>query len=151
MNIKEQLINLITPVLTAENYELVDLHYLREHGRWVVRLFVDRPGGVNLDDCGRLSDKFGLILDRDNILFASYVLEISSPGLDRPLKNERDFLRNINRWVKVKYKVPVDGQYTIFGQLIKYADNKVFIKPSPETEVAIAMDNIALIKIEPKI
>ena len=83
-------------------FDLVDLEYVKENAEWYLRVFIDRRGGIGIDDCERFSKEFSKILDREDFIAQSYILEISSPGLDRPLKTESDFLRYEGEAVDVK-------------------------------------------------
>lgn len=96
-------------VLSQEAVELVDLEYVHESGRWVLRFFLDKPGGVTLQDCEYMSDRIGAMLDMTDLLPRSYVLEVSSPGVDRVLRKDGDFLRFLGHRVKVRLRRPMEG------------------------------------------
>ena len=108
---------LIEPILDEMDYELVDIEYLSERGRWILRIYVDKEGGVTLDDCARVSKEIGDLIDVKDIVEHEYVLEVSSPGLNRPLKRERDFLWALGKKVKIKMANPVKGQRNFVGYL----------------------------------
>jgi ribosome maturation factor RimP len=102
------------PLCTSLGFELVDLEYLREGPNWVLRVFIDRPGGIVLDDCSNLSNALGVALDVEEGLGAlmreeAYSLEVSSPGIERPLKKPSDFQRFSGKKVKVKTYAPLPG------------------------------------------
>jgi len=103
--------------LAQDAYELVDMKYLEEGGRWILRFFVDKHGGVTLDDCQRISEKVGSILDATDMMTHSYCLEVSSPGVDRILKKAKDFKRFSGQRVKVRLKTAVDGRRRFQGYL----------------------------------
>jgi len=105
------------PILDEKDFELVDVEYLSEHGTWVLRIYVDKEGGITLDECGLLSREIGELIDVKDILQHEYVLEVSSPGLDRPLKKERDFLGSIGKKIKIKMLEPVNGRRNFTGYL----------------------------------
>jgi hypothetical protein len=90
--------------------ELVDIEYRREPVGWVLRLTIDKGGGVTLDDCTRVSQEIGRSLDVEDVIPNPYHLEVSSPGLDRPLKNERDFIRFSDRRIRVKTMDPMENK-----------------------------------------
>src|SRR3989338_4650369 len=92
----------VEPILAQEAVELVDLQFGSEGGRRVLRFFVDKTGGIKLDDCEYLSHRIGAILDSADVIPGGYVLEVSSPGMDRVLKKERDFLRYVGHRAKVR-------------------------------------------------
>jgi ribosome maturation factor RimP len=108
---------LISPILSDEGMELVDLDYGREATGWVLRLYIDKEEGVTLDDCATISRQVGRILDVENPITTPYALEVSSPGLRRPLKTEKDFMKYLNRFIKVKTHTPIEKQRNFKGQL----------------------------------
>ena len=95
---------LVEPLIDEMGFELVDIEYLSERGRWVLRIYADKKGGITLDDCARVSRELGDFIDVKDVIQHEYVLEVSSPGLNRPLKKEKDFLRAVGKKVKVKSK-----------------------------------------------
>ena len=113
---------LIEPVMEEMGFELVDIEYLMERGRWVLRVYADKEGGIMLDDCAQVSREIGDLMDGKDQLEHPYVLEVSSPGLDRPLKKEKDFLRAIGKKVKVRTAAPVEGQQNFTGYLRHFQD-----------------------------
>jgi len=92
---------IIEPIIQEENAELVEIAYRREAGSQVLRLLVDKEGGIQLSDCARLNERIGRVLDEANIIQESYVIEVDSPGIDRPFKTKRDYERAIGRLVRV--------------------------------------------------
>ncbi|MDE2290485.1 MAG: ribosome maturation factor RimP [Elusimicrobia bacterium] len=104
-------------VLALEAAELVDVRYVNEGGRWVLRLFIDRPGGVTIDDCERVSGRVGAFLDASDMMTHAYTLEVSSPGLDRVLKKDKDFERFTGHRVRVALRAPLDGRRRFSGFL----------------------------------
>ena len=99
----------LEPVLDQNHFELIETHYRREAGKWVLRLFIDKvpEGGVTLDDCSRVSDLAGDVLDAAQVLTGNYVLEVSSPGVNRLLKTEAHFNKAVGQSVKVSTTAPV--------------------------------------------
>lgn len=104
-------------VLDQEAVELVDLQYVHEAGRWILRFFLDKNGGVTLDDCEYLSNRIGATLDMTDLLPRSYVLEVSSPGINRLLRKERDFSRFAGYRVQLWLKTPEAGRRHFIGVL----------------------------------
>ncbi len=105
--ISGQVTALVEPVLDELGFELVDVEYLGAGGRRVLRIYMDRPGGVNLDDCARVSREISVLIDVKDLVPESYVLEVSSPGLNRRLKKEKDFVWAMGKKVKVRMKDPL--------------------------------------------
>lgn len=108
---------LVRPVLDREAVELVDLRFLQESGRWVLRFYLDKTGGISLEDCEQMSRKISAFLDMEDPIPGSYSLEVSSPGLDRVVKREADFARFAGQRAKVKLREGVDGQRNFRGYL----------------------------------
>lgn len=106
------------PVLTSQNLELVDVEYQREAPGWVLRIYIDREGGVNIDDCAEVSRELSTILEVRDLIANSYILEVSSPGLTRPLKKRDDFLKYRDHRVKIKTSAPVEGRRNFKGKLL---------------------------------
>ncbi len=118
----EKIAELVGPVLEVEKTELVDLEFLQEHGRWVLRFYLDKGSGVTLADCEYLSDRIGAVLDSGDLMDRSYVLEVSSPGVDRPLKKGKDFERFSGRRVSVVLRRPSEGRRRFKGRLEGFSE-----------------------------
>ena len=118
---------LILPILERLSFELVDVEYVKEAGNWYLRGYIDKPGGITVNDCEAISRAFSDELDRDDFIEDSYIMEISSPGLDRPLKKEKDFIRSMGKLVEIRTYRPVEKQKEFCGVLHAYDDNSVTI------------------------
>lgn len=118
----------VTPVLDEMGFELVDIEYLSQYGRWVLRIYADKEGGITLDECARVSREVGNLLDVKDIIPNGYVLEVSSPGLNRPLKKEKDFERAIGKNVKIKMFAPINGRRRFAGYLKKVMQGTVYLE-----------------------
>ena len=134
-------------ILESEGMELVDIEYRRERGGRVLRLIIDQEGGVTLDDCASISHELDRNLDVEDISPGPYTLEVSSPGLNRPLKKESDFHRFINRVVRVKTASPVEDRRTFRGRLLACRDGSVEIEVE-RSVVKIPMDCIVKANLE---
>jgi ribosome maturation factor RimP len=132
---------LIEPVLDEMGFELVDTEYLSEHGKWILRIYVDRQGGVTLDDCVHVSREIGDLIDVKDIFQNQYVLEVSSPGLNRPLKKEKDFLKAIGKKVKVKMDNPVLERRNFTGYLKAFQDGMLYVEISNKL-VSLPLQNV---------
>jgi len=146
--VKEEVERLVLPLLEEEGMELVDIEYKMGKGRGILRLYIDKPEGVKIDDCERVSKKIDPILERSDIIGGHYFLEVSSPGLDRPLKKEKDFKRFIGRLIKVKTFSPIDNQKRFVGTLKDYKEEVVTIKTKEEKLIQIPMKNIVKANLE---
>jgi len=146
-----ELEQLLAPLLQQEQLELVDLQYLAEAGQKVLRVFLDKDGGFKLSNCEQLSEKIGALLDNSDIIPDSYVLEVSSPGLDRILKKEQDFVKFLGKKTRISTYAPIDGQRNFLGELVSCADGKVTINDVTGKTVTLELTAIARARLEPEI
>ncbi|MHB8788606.1 MAG: ribosome maturation factor RimP [Desulfobulbaceae bacterium] len=130
------------PLLRDLGIELVEVQFRREGHGWVVRLFIDREQGVTLDDCAAVSRAISTWLDVEDLIEHAYHLEVSSPGLERPLKRIEDFQRFVGRQAKVKLKEPRDGQNVFIGTLEQVVGEEVILLVDGR-QVAIPFAEIA--------
>ncbi|HEY4716024.1 MAG TPA: ribosome maturation factor RimP [bacterium] len=117
LKIIEEVREMVIPILEEQKMELVDLHYRMEQNGWVLRLLVDKPGGVNVDDCALVSREVSAHLDVRNLIPGKYLLEVSSPGINRPLKSIEDFSRFIGSRISLQLAVPSDGRRNFTGKI----------------------------------
>ena len=129
-------------LLKDEGLELVDLEYRREGRRWVLRLFIDKEGGVTIEDCAAVSRDLGDILDAKDAVPEAYVLEVSSPGLNRRVRKKEDFSRFTGRKVEVRLTVPQDGRRKIVGNILG-VEGEAVVVAAPESTYSIAFEDIA--------
>ena len=131
--------SLMQEIISDTDFELVDVEYIKEHD-WYLRIFVDKVGGIDLDDCQMLSEKLGEILDKDPIIESAYILEVSSPGIDRVLKKDKDFLRESGKKVDVTLYAPIDGKKSLTG-VLKSRDEKFLyladLEPIPREKISL--------------
>ena len=138
---------LILPIINKNNYELVDVEFVREGSNWFLRAYVDKEGGFSVNDCEKVSREFSDLLDKEDFIEESYILEISSPGLGRPLKKDKDFERSIGEEVEVKLYNAFEGQKEFSGTLESYDAQTVTIGFEDNTEKTFERKNIALIRL----
>ena len=130
----EQVEQLIQPILRDLDCELVDLEYLREQRGWVLRVFLDKDGGINLDDCAKASREISSLLDVENLISTAFNLEVSSPGIERPLKKASDFERFVGQLAKIKTLDAIDpdetgrNKKTFVGTLSGFEAGDVLLK-----------------------
>jgi ribosome maturation factor RimP len=141
----ELLKDIVGPVLEEMGIELVDLQVLGSEGRTILRVYVDQENGISLERCTLVSREIADILDRKDPMKSRYILEVSSPGLDRPLKTRRDFERNLNKNVKIKYKDGDKGS-RVKGKVKIVDDSKVVLEREQE-EITIDLKSIELAKL----
>ena len=118
---------ILTPIVESRGFELVDVEYVKEAGCWYLRGYIDKPGGITVNDCEDVSRAFSDILDEQDFIEDSYIMEISSPGLDRPLKKEKDFKRSLGKLVEIRTYRPIEKQKEFCGILKAYDSNSVTI------------------------
>lgn len=133
--IVEQMIDLTEPILEGMGYELVDAEYRMEQGRWVLRLYIDSEKGVTLDDCACVSRELGDVVDARDLIAHRYVLEVSSPGLNRPLRKDKDFIRVIGEKIKVRMLAPVEGRRNFTGHLTEFRQGSLFMESNGQSVV----------------
>ncbi|MEK7232670.1 MAG: ribosome maturation factor RimP [Elusimicrobiota bacterium] len=138
---------LLNPLIEQEGGELVDLQWRREGHQWVLRLFLDKPTGITLDDCAYFSDRVGATLDEGDKIAQSYVLEVSSPGLDRVIKKDKDFARFSGKPVKLRLKFPENGQRKFSGVLKGLNEGKVSVQVDKDIK-AFARENIDELRLD---
>ncbi len=130
----EQLAGVVEPILGSMSMELVDLEYKHEGRDWFLRIFIDKEGGLTLDDCAEASREIGAVLEIEDLIHTAYRLEVSSPGIDRPLKKEKDFERFVGSLVKVKTYESLDpdqrghSRKTFVGKLLGITDGVVRVE-----------------------
>ena len=141
--------SILEPFLEAEGFSLVDVDYTWEQGGWVLKVFIDKKGGeVMLDDCARVSREFGQLLDVEDIIPVSYRLEVSSPGLDRPLKKEEDFIKYSGKRVRIKTKELISGRRNFKGDLLGCAEGAITVQVEGSGVFTIPLSSILKANLE---
>jgi ribosome maturation factor RimP len=144
--VSEIVAELTQPVVEQAGCELVDVEYVKEGSDWFLRVYIDKPGGITLDDCERVSRPLNEILDEKDPIPQAYYLEVSSPGLERPLKKPRDFEKALGNLVEIRLYKAVDNRKRYEGELISYDGNALAIKMENNVTVEFQMDQIAKVK-----
>lgn len=151
MDIIKEIERTIEPLVAAEKMEVVDVQYAAEHGKKVLRIFLDKEGGFGLNDCEKMSRSIGELLEQSNVVPESYILEISSPGMDRVLKKEKDFVRFMGHKARVTVYAPIDGQRHFVGTIIEAGNGSVTIDDVTGRKVSLSLDIIAKARLEPEL
>ena len=136
----------LLPVLAEHNFELWDVEYVKEAGTWYLRAYIDKEGGIAVDDCEVISRILSAWLDQTDFIEDSYILEVSSPGLGRPLKKERDFERSLGEEVEIRLYKAQNKQKEFTGILKAYDKETVTIETA-EGELVFERPDIALIRL----
>ncbi len=148
MNTVEIVGEIAEPLAVENGFRIVDIEYVKEGKNWFLRIYIDKPGGVDLNDCALFNEVISQKLDEvepDPIPFA-YYLEVSSPGAERPLKTEEDFELAVDRYIHVSLFNPVDKQNTFDGTLIELTDTEMTLRVKEKTkekEIILNRDNIS--------
>lgn len=151
MNLINQIEELLTPEAAKEIIEIVDIEFVKENGQKILRIFIDKENGINLDDCTKMSHIFGVKLDEADIIKEEYVMEVSSPGIDRILKKEKDFMRFKGFKINVTTAVAINNQKHFSGKLMAVEGNKIVIDDITNRIVEIEITNIVRAKVDPEI
>ena len=138
---------LILPIVEANGFELVDVEYVREGGSWYLRAYIDKEGGITVDDCEIVSRAFSDRLDENDFIGDAYILEVSSPGLGRPLKKEKDYRRSMGKELEIRTYRAVDRCREFYGVLTAYDEDSVTIEEEDGTLRTFAKTDIALIRL----
>ncbi len=142
----EEIKSLLLPILEKEGTELVDMELVGQGPRTILRVYLHEEGGIGLDRCAFFSRQFSDVLDRKDPISSRYVLQVSSPGVDRPLYSERDFARNVKRKVNVFYKDEDETAGTITGRILSAGENKLWLQ-TERGEMCLNLDQIQKAKI----
>ena len=138
---------LLIPILEKYEFELVDVEYVKEAGTRYLRAYIDKPGGIAINDCEVVSRELSDLLDQKDFIDDSYILEVSSPGLGRPLKKERDFARSIGAEVEIRTYRMVEGRKEFTGVLEEYDSESVTVSYEDGTKQNFDRKEIALIRL----
>lgn len=136
---------LLLPLMEENRFELVDVEYVKEGGSWYLRAYIDKPDGITIDDCELISRALSDLLDKEDFIEDSYILEVSSPGLLRPIKKDKDFQRNLGKDVEIRLFKAVDKQKEFTGTLCAYDKDCVTVQTG-DREIKFARKEIALIR-----
>ncbi|KPJ98125.1 MAG: hypothetical protein AMK71_11920 [Nitrospira bacterium SG8_35_4] len=146
--LRETLTGLIAPVVKAVGVELDDIEVAKMKGKILLRVYIDREGGVTIDDCEAASREIEAVLDVEDPIPYSYVLEVSSPGLDRPLKKPKDFKRFSGKKVRLVTREPVEKQNFFVGEIELATDDNVVLLLPKDRKITIQYDNISRARLE---
>ena len=135
------------PLVDAHGFELVDVEYVKEGGSWYLRAYIDKPGGIAVDDCEVISRALSDLLDEHDFIEDSYILEVSSPGLGRPLKKEKDFVRSQGELVEVRTYRAIQHQKEFTGILNAWDKGTVTLLMEDGTEMKFDREDISLIRL----
>ncbi|PLR84249.1 ribosome maturation factor RimP [Bacillus canaveralius] len=141
---------LVTPILDDNGLELVDIEYVKEGKDWFLRVFIDKDSGIDIEECGMVSEKLSEKLDELDPVPHNYFLEVSSPGAERPLKKERDYQRAVGKNVFIKTYEPIDGEKSFEGELKDFNGQSIMVEIKIKTRkklIEIPFDKVAAARL----
>ena len=130
-------------IVEAKGFELIDVEFVKESGNWYLRYYIDKPGGVFLEDCEHVSKFLGELLDREDPIPYSYVLEVSSPGVERPLMKKADFDRFKGNYVRIKTFLKINGQKNFVGELKGLQNDSMALQTDEGEMINISLKDIS--------
>lgn len=147
--IEQHCTELVTPIIEENNFELVDVEYVKEGQDYYLRVYADKEGGINIDDCVLISRALEAKLDEADKIKDAYILEVSSPGLTRPLKKDKDFKRSIGKLVEIKLYKAVNGTKELEGVLKDYSEAQITIcdEDDETIEIVLNRNEISMIRL----
>lgn len=135
---------LLAPILSSGGFELVDMEYKKEGGTFFLRVFIDKEGGITLDDCALVNEELGTILDVEDVIPNEYTLEVSSPGVERPLKKIDDYKRFVGQQARLKLYKPLEGKKDIVGVIDGVEDSRIrLVEDKTNTSIEVDLKDIA--------
>ena len=137
---------LLEPIVAEHNFELVDVEYVKEGSNFYLRAYIDKPEGITVDDCEVVSRAFSQKLDEEDFIDEAYIMEVSSPGLGRPLKKEKDYKRSVGKELEIRTYRAINKEKEFYGILKEYNESSVTID-CEVTEMTFQKSDIALIRL----
>ena len=138
---------LLLPIMEEMHFELVDVEYVKEGSTWYLRAYIDKEGGITVNDCEAVARRMNDLLDEEDFISDSYVFEVSSPGLGRPLKKEKDYIRSMGKELEIRTYRAIDREKEFYGILKAYDADTVTIEQEDGKEMVFEKSNIALIRL----
>ena len=137
---------ILLPIMEKYGFELWDVEYVKEGSNWYLRAYIDKPGGIMINDCETVSRELSDILDAQDFIEDAYILEVSSPGLGRPLKKEKDYNRSMGKELEIRTYRAINREKEFYGILKSYDENSVTIE-NEDGEQTFQKSDIALIRL----
>ncbi len=144
--IEERTTELVMPIIEEGGYSLWDVEYVKEGPDFILRIYADKEGGIGIDDCVAISRKLSDKLDEADMIEEAYILEVSSPGLTRPLKKDKDFERSIGKLIEVKLYSAVNGMKELEGELKAFDEGSVTVNVGEE-DLNLERSNISGVRL----
>lgn len=138
---------ILLPITKENGVEIYDVEYVKEGSDWYLRAYIDKPGGVTIEDCEKVSRAVSDIIDKEDFITDAYILEVSSPGLGRALKKDKHLMKSIGEKVEVKTYKPIEKQKEFSGILKAFDEESITIEPEESESIIFARSDVALIKL----
>lgn len=138
---------ILLPITASGGYELVDVEYVKEAGTWYLRSYIDKEGGITINDCETVSRALSEQLDEQDFIDEAYIMEVSSPGLGRPLKKEKDYVRSVGKNIELRTYKAFDKQKEFYGILTSYDNDSVTIELEDNTTKTFQKNDLALVRL----
>lgn len=146
LKVEQAVEELLLPIIDDVHCELVDIEYKKEGSQWYLRIYIDKPGGIIIDDCQIVSERISDLLDKSDPIPYSYFLEVSSPGLDRILKKDSDFEKYKGSKVDISLFKPMNGKRKYSGELVSLINDELVIRDKSET-ISFKRSDIAVVRL----
>lgn len=146
-SIESTIEEMVLEITNPRNFEIVDVEYVKEAGEYYLRVYIDKEGGISLNDCEEVSRALSEVLDVKDPIKDNYFLEVSSPGLDRPLKKDKDFVRYAGRDVEIKLYKPINGSKQFEGELVGLTEENNIKVIIDGNEVEFNKKEVALVRL----
>lgn len=146
LKVEQAVEELLLPIMDDVHCELVDIEYKKEGSQWYLRIYIDKPGGIMIDDCQIVSERISDLLDKSDPIPYSYFLEVSSPGLDRILKKDSDFEKYKGSKVDISLFKPMNGKRKYSGELVSLINDELVIRDKSET-ISFKRSDIAIVRL----
>ena len=137
---------MLLPIVESHGFELVDVEYVKEGGTWYLRAYIDKPGGITIDDCELVSRAFSDVIDQNDFIEDSYIMEVSSPGLLRPLKKDKDFNRYLENPIEMRTYKMIDKKKEFMGVLKAYNKEQITIEEPDGALRVLQRNELALVR-----
>lgn len=133
--VKATVEKLVLPIIEKEQMELVDIEFVKEGSNWFLRVFIDKEGGIDIDDCGKISEGISAKLDEVDPIPQAYFLEVSSPGAERPLKKPADLQKSVGKHVHITTYEPINGEKVFEGKLLSFENEEITLQDAKKQKV----------------
>ena len=137
---------MLLPIVESHGFELVDVEYVKEGGTWYLRAYIDKPGGITIDDCELVSRAFSDVIDQNDFIEDPYIMEVSSPGLLRPLKKDKDFYRYLEKPIEMRTYKMIDKKKEFMGVLKAYNKEQITIEEPDGALRVLQRNELALVR-----